>query len=160
RGEGKMAKGWMEAAGQDVIPIAFIVNGDGAIAWIGHPMKMDKSLEEIVNGTWNLKAAAAEYKEKMALLRKRKAIRQEIAKAKDAGNSKEVVAIVDRAIADDPKFESEFAPTKFAALAGRDGDADRALEYGTHLMKDVYKDNADTLIFLARTIVDRDVSKA
>src|SRR5207244_3356455 len=35
---GAMARTWMQAAGQGGIPIAFIVNGDGKIAWIGHPM--------------------------------------------------------------------------------------------------------------------------
>src|SRR5437762_6606240 len=34
--EGKMAKNWMTAAEQDGIPAAFIVNGEGKVAWIGH----------------------------------------------------------------------------------------------------------------------------
>jgi thiol-disulfide isomerase/thioredoxin len=35
---GTMAKTWMDAAGQDGIPAAFVIGGDGKIAWIGHPM--------------------------------------------------------------------------------------------------------------------------
>src|SRR5262249_24424483 len=37
---GAMATTWMEAADQDGIPTAFIVNPKGVIAWIGHPMEM------------------------------------------------------------------------------------------------------------------------
>ena len=53
-----MAKNWMTAAGQEGIPTAFIVNKEGKIAWIGHPMEMDKPLEKIVAGTWDLKERA------------------------------------------------------------------------------------------------------
>lgn len=45
---GKMAKNWMSAAAQKGIPTAFIVNGEGKIAWIGHPMQMEKTLGSVV----------------------------------------------------------------------------------------------------------------
>jgi thiol-disulfide isomerase/thioredoxin len=45
---GKMSKNWMQAAAQNGIPTAFIVSGEGKIAWIGHPMQMEKRLGEIV----------------------------------------------------------------------------------------------------------------
>jgi thiol-disulfide isomerase/thioredoxin len=59
--DGAMAKGWMVAAGQTGIPTAFIIDGAGRIAWIGHPMRMDEPLEKIVAGKWDLKAAAADF---------------------------------------------------------------------------------------------------
>src|SRR5439155_17542477 len=51
---GKMAKSWMEAAGQDGIPAAFVINKEGRIAWIGHPMEMEKPCGQIVAGNWDL----------------------------------------------------------------------------------------------------------
>jgi thiol-disulfide isomerase/thioredoxin len=45
-----MAKNWLQAAGLNGIPTAFIVDKKGKIAWIGHPMEMDKPLEEIRSG--------------------------------------------------------------------------------------------------------------
>ena len=49
-----MAKKWMEAAGQDGIPCAFVVEKTGKIAWIGHPMEgLDEALQEIVAGKWD-----------------------------------------------------------------------------------------------------------
>ena len=53
---------FMKAAGQNGIPTAFIINGNGRVAWIGHPISMDEPLAEIVNGTWNLAAAAKAFK--------------------------------------------------------------------------------------------------
>jgi len=48
--DGAMSKNWMGAADQNGIPTAFIVNGDGVIAWIGHPMRMDKPLADSSTG--------------------------------------------------------------------------------------------------------------
>ena len=61
--EGAMAKTWMTAAGQDGIPSAFIVNKEGKIAWIGHPMEMDKPLEKMLAGNWDLKVARDEQQQ-------------------------------------------------------------------------------------------------
>ena len=48
-----MAKEWMEAAGQNGIPAAFVVDKNGTIAWIGHPMMLDYVLPDVVKGTWS-----------------------------------------------------------------------------------------------------------
>jgi thiol-disulfide isomerase/thioredoxin len=56
---------WMRAAGQNGIPCAFIVK-DGTVNWIGHPMSMDKPLEEIVNGTFDVEAFKSEFEKKAA----------------------------------------------------------------------------------------------
>ena len=55
RNEGAMAKNWMAAAGQNGIPTAFIINKEGKIAWIGHPMGMEKPLEKIIRRHWDLR---------------------------------------------------------------------------------------------------------
>lgn len=67
----KMAESWMTAAGQSGIPSSFIVNQDGKIAWIGHPMSLDDPLKAIVGSTWNpadAEAKAAEDHAKSTLL--------------------------------------------------------------------------------------------
>jgi thiol-disulfide isomerase/thioredoxin len=47
-GDKEMATAWMKAAGQRGIPCSFIVGGDGKIAYIGHPSKMDEPLETAI----------------------------------------------------------------------------------------------------------------
>lgn len=74
---GAMAVTWMKAAGQNGIPTAFIVNSEGKIAWIGHPMGLkDSLLEEILAGHYDLKKAAAEFEENA----KRQAKEQELSR--------------------------------------------------------------------------------
>jgi thiol-disulfide isomerase/thioredoxin len=63
--DGAMATTWMGAAGQAGIPTAFIVNNQGRIAWIGHPMELDeKLLNDILAGHYDVVKAAADYEQR------------------------------------------------------------------------------------------------
>jgi thiol-disulfide isomerase/thioredoxin len=49
--EGQMSRTWMEAAGKESIPTAFLVDTKGVIAWIGHPMELnDQVIESVLSG--------------------------------------------------------------------------------------------------------------
>jgi thiol-disulfide isomerase/thioredoxin len=57
--QNRMMKTWFQAAGMKGIPSAFIINQEGRVAWIGHPMQMDRPLEEILACKYDLEAAIA-----------------------------------------------------------------------------------------------------
>ena len=51
-GGDKFLKDWLEAAKVNGIPHAFVINGDGIIVWMGHPMQLDeKMLGDLLTGT-------------------------------------------------------------------------------------------------------------
>lgn len=52
-----MSKNWMSASGQNGIPATFLIK-DSKIIWMGHPMKLDKTLEELIAGTYDLESNA------------------------------------------------------------------------------------------------------
>ena len=56
-GEGRTYESYMRSAEQSGIPTAFIVDRKGRLAWLGHPMSMDKPLEEILAGTFDIDKA-------------------------------------------------------------------------------------------------------
>ncbi len=61
--KGAMAKTWMEAAGRDGIPSAFLVDTNGIIAWIGHPMALkEQTIEQVLAGTYDAGKAATAFK--------------------------------------------------------------------------------------------------
>lgn len=58
---------YMEAAGQNGIPTAFIVGKNGVVEWVGHPMDgMDEALESVVKDSWDREAFAVEFKKGQA----------------------------------------------------------------------------------------------
>jgi len=64
---GKTHNSYMDAAGQQGIPCAFIVNQSGDIAWVGHPMEIDEPLEAVVSGTYDVESAAILFRTKREL---------------------------------------------------------------------------------------------
>lgn len=61
--DSNMLADWIYAAKQKDkgIPRTFLVNGDGMLAWIGHPKDLDTILFKVVNKTWDIKAALARH---------------------------------------------------------------------------------------------------
>lgn len=66
--ETAMADTWMKPAGQNGIPAAFIVDGTGTIAWVGHPMSMDEPLKSVIAGEFDAKDAIADYKKQNLMM--------------------------------------------------------------------------------------------
>ena len=54
--DGLAYDGYMAALNRGRIPCAFIVDTQGKIAWVGHPMSMDSVLKQVVAGTYSLEA--------------------------------------------------------------------------------------------------------
>lgn len=58
----KTSEAYMGAYGQNGIPTAFIVDKQGRVAWVGHPMDgLDAAIEGIVAGTYDMVAAQKEF---------------------------------------------------------------------------------------------------
>ena len=52
----------MTAAAQSGIPTAFLVDTNGVVAWVGHPMTLtDELIEAVLNGTHDVKKAFADF---------------------------------------------------------------------------------------------------
>lgn len=162
--EGKMAKNWMEAAGQGGIPTAFIVDKEGIVAWIGHPGYIDKPLDEIVGGRYNLKVAIEEYKKKQeaeAAERKReavmqvkfKALKEKLNEAQQSGDPKKILTVLENTIKEDSEMEPYIGLGKFNLMRKIDGGKGAA-EYGKTLVEKVFKDNANQLNNVAWMLVD------
>ncbi len=114
-----MSATWMEPSGQNGIPSAFIVK-DQKIMWIGHPMSMDKPLEEIKAGTFNLEGFKAEFEKQAEATRQQMAARKEVAAAQkliSEGKTAEAKAKLDEIEAKHPAMKSQLESIRFALLA-------------------------------------------
>ena len=89
-----IATTWMRAAGRNGIPCAFIVNEEGNIAWIGHPMQMDKPLEQVSNKTWNLAAFKATFDKEAAAAKQAGEAQKKLTEDLKAGNTKSIDAYI------------------------------------------------------------------
>ncbi len=154
-GDGAMATKWMKAAGQEGIPTAFIVNKEGKIAWISHPMEMDKPLEKIAAGTWDIKNALEEQrklKEDQVALQK---LLGKLQAAQQSGNAKSLLSMIEEIVKLKPEAELPLAQLKLPALIKLD-QQDKALELAKMLEKTPIGEDPTGLNMIAWSIVDPD----
>jgi thiol-disulfide isomerase/thioredoxin len=64
---GAFVKDWLEGSGKysTGIPLTFVIDQDGRIAWIGHPTDLDAPLQAIVDRKWDRAKAKKEYETAM-----------------------------------------------------------------------------------------------
>lgn len=146
---GVMGKTWMEAAQQPGIPTAFIVNRDGKIAWIGHPMVgMDEVLDKVIANKFNMDDEAA----KQAKAKLLNDLMQPVVGDIQKGDLKAAISKMDKIIADHPEFEADLGDTRYTFLLATDEPA--AYDYAAKLSTGLYKNNAEKLNQMAWAIVD------
>jgi len=150
--EGVIAKAWMDAAGQDGIPTAFVVDQQKRIVWIGHPMDgLDGVLEQVVAGKFDWKAEAERQRrqrEQMEAIQKDYA---EYVQFMQQRKYEDALKKLDEMI---PKY-TEFPTLKvirFETLLR--ADEKQAYAYALQLAQNDFKDNAQILNQIAWTIVD------
>lgn len=88
---------WMRAAGRNGIPCAFIVNDEGKIAWIGHPMSMEPVLKAVESKTWDLAAFKEKFDKEAAVAREAAEKQKKLAISVKAGDMAAVEAYLDEA---------------------------------------------------------------
>ena len=161
--EGAMVKNWMEPAEQAGIPFAVIVNGEGKVAWIGHPGAMDEPLEKIMAGKWDIAAEALKLKEIVAQRKKLegtfKKLQTLFGKFEEDGDATDLLKELDVAAKAIPDRADQFSLIKFQVLSSPKGDVDQALSLGTKLMESELGESSEALNNLAWMLVAPDREK-
>ncbi|HYE03099.1 MAG TPA: redoxin domain-containing protein [Phycisphaerales bacterium] len=143
---------WMKAAKQNGIPTAFVVDGQGTIAWIGNPLnpQFDEVLDKVVAGKWTEEA-------RRELARRDEEMREanrKIGEAMQAEDYDAALKAMDEAIAKNPKSAGQFAMTKFHVHAKMRNDEAAAARVADEAAKGVLKDDAQALNAMAWTMLD------
>lgn len=154
---------YMKAAGRDSIPCAFVVDGEGRVAYIGHPgePEMEKTIDALSTGTFDMKAAKEKHKtaaegERMERANQGKVLElgQKAQSLMEEGKTDEAFAILDEIVAISPNFKPRAEMSKFGYLLMKQHEYDRAFKLGNQLVDGVLKDDAESLNGIAWGIVD------
>ena len=117
---GFMAVNWMRAAEQNGIPTAFVINKQGRIAWIGHPMGLNEQiLEDILAGRFDIAAFAAEYERQQQVQKQDTELRIKLTKAlknKDWDTAETTIAEMKKS---EPDMGDSLDTVRFSILLGR-----------------------------------------
>ena len=149
--DGAMANGWMKAAEENGIPAAFIVQ-DGKIAWIGHPMSMDKPLAQIVAGEWKPGEMAETRLAEKTKEKKMMAVQAKVFTPYRSRDYKATLAAIEEATTSAPELAADLAPIQFACLCNS-GEIDKGLKLGEKLFEE-NKESAPALNNIFWNVID------
>ena len=102
---------YLNSAGQNRIPTAFIVGKTGLIEWIGHPLdKMDEALGRVIADDWNRETFALQFKAKQ----EEEALLSRLGRKLQQGDVDEVIGELTTAIegATDPAIVARLSATR------------------------------------------------
>jgi thiol-disulfide isomerase/thioredoxin len=111
---GKMATTWLAAAGRNGIPCSFLVDKQGKLAWIGHPMMMDRPLAQLAADKFDAAEQAA-FDQKVNDLEK------DLRAAMQAQDFDKALGVLDQVLALDPATAPMREPMRLSILL-RKGD--------------------------------------
>lgn len=148
---------YMQAAKQRGIPCAFVVNQDGIVAWIGHPMEMDEPLDQIVAGKFDIKAAGEEFKKRQAEEAAEMAAQEELSKVMQLARKQDFAGAVkaaDEVMAKRPELAANVATIKFRLLLTGTKEYEKAYAFAREAAEKYFSKNAQALNDMAWTILD------
>jgi thiol-disulfide isomerase/thioredoxin len=135
-----MEKNWMESSSEIGIPVSFIINADGRVAWIGHPYYINHDLlDKVLSKEFDIEGTLADrnlanYLKRIDdslyyVYRRFEPYGQTIAKPDSA------LILIDQTLSAEPRLK--YAPilaTKRFELLLRTGQQDKAIVYGKELL--------------------------
>lgn len=121
--DGSVKQDYMRAAGRSGIPTAFIVGKTGEIEWIGHPMRIDEPVAQILAGTWDRAAYERQMEEEREASEKLRVVYQHKQKKQFA----EALAELDRMLDGEwsPEIRRNLESTKRRLQAEAQAEAAR-----------------------------------
>lgn len=114
---------WLKAAGVRGIPSTFVLQ-NGKIVWIGHPMKLEEVLPSILDGSYDLAAARAEYESAQSAQESQQAAQMKLYKplidAREAKDYKRMLVVIDSMGASSPEMKKSLENQRMIALMHTD----------------------------------------
>jgi thiol-disulfide isomerase/thioredoxin len=120
---------WSEAFHQDFIPVSFVIDGQGRVAWIGNTMQVDTALQKIVNNNWDIEGESARrrytdssqnYLDTLdnSVIAKTHRLQQRSGNENLQGFTDSILVVIDEMVKKEPKIKymPEMASHTFAAL--------------------------------------------
>jgi thiol-disulfide isomerase/thioredoxin len=150
---------WKRKVNHHGIPTAFIINKNGLIAWIGHPMQLNEQvLNDIVSGHQDLAKATVDYKKEWQINQKFLEAQQELNAALDGKRWNDADTALDQMLRVLPGIKDDYAGVRLKILLGQ-----KKFEEASQVAESAskrYSKDADWENELAWTIASSDVPDA
>lgn len=147
-----MFERYMTAFGQAGVPHTFVVDGEGRLAWRGHPMdpQLPAVVDLVVRNEWSTEA----YERLLAEQRRADALMERAVEAWNGNERERTVELLQEIFEINPARFGQHAVWRFHALHVEMGESERAYEYARELIDGPLRENADALADLAWVVLE------
>jgi thiol-disulfide isomerase/thioredoxin len=152
--EGKMVETWLMPAGQELMPVIFIVNQEGVIAWIGHPGELPEVLAKVVEGKWDLAKAKEDFTTHAKQAKQLYDLQEKLHSAIEEKRVADALGTLDEMIKLEPAAASKAGVTKFLLLLRMD-EYEKAYGMNDELYKQ-YNNDSESLNEISWSIMDNE----
>jgi len=155
--DGKVAQAYMTAAGRNGIPTVMIINREGKLAWMGHPMVgMDEALAQIIDGSYDLSKEAEKAKRQAEIDAQSQKLMMEFQTAQMASDWPKLLEVTDKMLALDAEQFGQAGIFKYFITLTKVEDREKAAVIGKELIEGPFATRAPLLNGLAYTIVNNE----
>jgi tetratricopeptide (TPR) repeat protein len=130
-----MEVGWLDAAQQQGIPISYVIDKEGRLAWIGHPTELPEVLHNVVNNTWDIKQALAIRNENKRLTELEFSVRDSLnTLTRNNAKPESILSFIEDIIGKEPmlQYMATIVFYKFSSLLK--ANASKAYQYGKEVI--------------------------
>ena len=145
---------YMTASGHRNLPHGYLIDKSGRIAFLGHPGAIGDTLDALIEGTFDIEAAAKEYADLVNESLLRRALEGRISEGYREGRLGDVVLALDELIALGPKYR-HYAVNKFRLLLKDLKDPESAYAWAIEASESCLAEDDNLLSTLAYSIVIR-----
>jgi len=138
------------AARRSGIPVCFVIDRAGVLAWVGHPADLDAPLEQIVAGSWDLAESRKAHAAAVEAYDLERRLLREYESAKKEKRWDDAVRLAEQIRPLTPRLSFVIGDTAEFLLAKGDGAGTTA--YATRCVNDIARDNAPALGRVARAM--------
>jgi len=136
---------FMAASGQGGLPTSFIVDQQGRVAWIGHPMSMDEPLQQIVDGSYDLEGARAKMRRQTEIQAQAEPMMAQVQMLWGQGDFESALAKIDEIVALDHELFADLAVQKLQVMMFQMNDEAGAMAYSKRLFDEILVKNPDMI---------------
>lgn len=141
---------WMARESGAGWPWCFVVDRESRIAWTGHPEGLDRVLEQVIAGIWNLDSAATAYRHRATGLD----LSDDFYRAYKAQKNAEAVALYATLRKFDEAIAAPYAPAYFKLLLIREKQRKDAYAFASEASTTMLKDRPGELDRMVSVVID------
>ena len=144
---------WYTPTGYDILPVVFVIDQSGVIAFMDSKLSQIESVvRDVLGGAWDIETSVAEFDRVRELEARMEPLIDEATSAARKGDWSHVIVCAEKLLEEDKTHYYKMAMTKFMLNLTKLNKPGVAYEWGYTIIDDHIRNDSSMLVTMAETI--------